>query len=128
MSFQSKLIAWLSACPELDGFIQQAGELRETGADDDDSFVCFYRDGGRQTGPVNSFPRVKIWLYGNRDSETIDGHLDYLADTVDSLFNYATEPMQVCGFISARVLGGIIGPKFTDNGRATYGMTVEFID
>ena len=128
MSFQSRMLAWLDGCPELEQFVRQAGELRETGADAGDMFACFYRDGGRQTGPVNAFPRVKIWLYGKHESELIDGHLDEMGDAADALFKYATDPMEVCGFVSAKVLGGIIGPKFTENGRATYGMTVEFID
>lgn len=128
MTFEEKITTWIAALPALDGFIPQVGALRETGSDPGESFICFYRDGGRQTGPDNAFPRVKFWLYSQQEAELISNRLSEMGEAIDSLFNYATAPLVTCGFISSKVLGGIIGPKLTENGRATYGLTVEFID
>lgn len=128
MTFDEKIIEWIGECAALDKFTPQLGELRENGMDGKEFFVCFYRDGGRQTGPSNAFPRVKFWLYGPHDSETTRDAMSDVGEAADKLFDYATGPMQTCGFISSKILGGIIGPKFTENGRTVYGLTVEFID
>lgn len=131
MSFNENIIEWveefLLEAPAAFPYEIQAGELRETGIDGSDRFVCFYRDGGRQTGPANKFPRVKLWIYSEREAELVDGAISRTGDLAEALDAYATKLPTMCAFISTRVLGGIIGPKFTENGRAAYGLTVEFI-
>ena len=111
-------------------FEQMVGGWREDDlAEDDDKkcFVSFYYDGGRQRTPITKQPRIMIWLVSERNADRTTGRLEKFSDIVNDFDDFANELPTICGLVSTRTIGGIIGPKATDNGRTAYGLTVELI-
>lgn len=130
MNLNKIIFDWIRTAPVVGGFEQMVGGWREDDlADDDDEkcFVAFQYDGGRQRTAITKQPRIMIWLVSERNADRKRNRLEEFGGVANDFDDFANELPTICGLVSTRTIGGIIGPKATDNGRTAYGLTVELI-
>lgn len=69
-----------------------------------------------------------IVLVGPTDWESKAGELKALRDLMQVLVTRITgEDYQACGVAQIDVIGGIMGPGYTDTGRPWYGITLQLL-
>lgn len=127
MNATQGLIDWLQGFEPFAKYQPARGMFDETESDAQTRFLSIILDGGRNPGPIEDYQNVMLVWTGQRDAASVEGGLIDPEDDARAFQSYARENYKKSCFARVKFIGGIIGPKFTEQGRPCYMMNLELI-
>lgn len=127
MNITQGLIDWLADFEPFAKYQAARGMFDETEADAQTRFLSIVLDGGRNPGPIENYSMVMLIWSGQRDAASVEGGLIEPESDAFAFQQYARDNYKKSCFARVKFIGGIIGPKFTEQGRPCYMMNLELI-
>ena len=127
MNITQGLIDWLQDFEPFAKYSPARGMFDETDSDADTRFLSIILDGGRNPGPIEDYTNVMLIWSGPRDAGGLPGGLIEPEQDATDFRQFARDNYKSSCFARVKFIGGIIGPKFTEQGRPCYMMNLELI-
>lgn len=122
------LSEWLKEDPQWATCKYFRGPWRDLESQRNMRLVSIVEDTGTVDVHIQNYP-YRIVVVGPLDWESKPGELKALRDLMQVVVTRLTsgEDYLACGVAQIEVIGGIMGPGYTDTGRPWYGVTLQLL-
>ncbi len=128
MTPYESLSDWLKEDPQWSACKYFRGPWRDLESMRNERLVSIVEDDG-QIDAVLQLYTYRVVVIGPLDWETRAGELKALRELMQRIPDRLTkeEDTQACGVAQIDVIGGIMGPGYTDTGRPWYGVSLQLL-
>lgn len=128
MTPYESLSDWLKEDPQWSACKYFRGPWRDLESMRNERLVSIVEDDG-QIDAVLQLYTYRVVVVGPLDWETRAGELKALRELMQRIPDRLTkeEDTQACGVAQIDVIGGIMGPGYTDTGRPWYGVSLQLL-
>lgn len=122
------LSAWLKEDPTWAACVFYRGEWKDLPENRDRRIVALVEEPGMIDVHQQMY-HFRIPLVGPTDWQSRQAELQVLRAMMERLVRRLTdeEDFEACGVAQINVIGGIMGPGYTDTGRPWYGISLQLI-
>lgn len=126
MNPYESLSGWLKEDPQWSACAFYRGPWRDLEVNRNRRLISLVEE----SAPIDVYEQAytfRVVLVGPLDWESLQGELKALRDLMQVPVDRinAGEDFQPCGAAQIQVIGGIMGPGYTDTGRPWYGVTLQ---
>ena len=125
MSPIEEVLAWVQAVPEFADYVPSRGAWTDSPTLDSQRILSLVAESGGTPGVIERYPRIRVLVVGKRDERSVAGAVAELNNHAEILAQRVFAEYKSGCLTQIRMIGDIIGPGYTVEGRPWFELNFE---